>query len=57
MYEKTVRLVEKWSEIIYFIVMRVLLPALMIPKFIISFIGYFAMDMGGDAFELPFPVW
>lgn len=40
----------------YILAVHVLLPALMLPKFTISLIGYFATDMGSDALELPFPV-
>lgn len=56
MYNETNRLIEKWSKIIYILAVNVLLPALMLPKFIISLVGYFATDMGSDALELPFPV-
>lgn len=56
MYNETNRLIEKWTKIIYIIAVNVVLPAMMLPKFFISFFGYFATDMGNAAFELPFPV-
>lgn len=31
--------------------------ALVLPKCIISYIDYFATDLGSKAFQLPFPAW
>lgn len=57
MYSETNRLIEKWSEIIYFVAVNVLLPALMLPKYAISLVSYIVTDMpGSDALEMPFPV-
>lgn len=55
-YNETNQLIEKWSKIIYFLAVYILLPALMLPKFAISLVCYFVTDMGSDALELPFPV-
>lgn len=57
MYNETNRLIEKWSKIIYFLAVNVLLPALMLPKYAISLVSYVVVHKpGSDAFELPFPV-
>lgn len=49
--------VEKWTKIIHFMYLKVLLHVIMFPIAISSFYRYFAMDLGSNAFELPFPVW
>lgn len=50
-------LVEKCSETIYFAVVKVSPQCVIYPKFIISYMLYFATDLGRDSFELPFPIW
>lgn len=57
MHEKTVRLVEKLTEIIYFAAMKFFLPAAILPKVIISYFNYYAMNSGDIAFQLPYPAW
>lgn len=56
-YKNINQKVEKWSKIIVLITMIVVYPSVMFSKFVISFLLYFTMDMGEDAFELPFPYW
>lgn len=48
---------EKWAKIIYFVYLKVLLQAIMIPKLVFCFYLYFTTDKGNDAFELPFLSW
>lgn len=49
--------VEKWTKIIHFALMRVVLYGVIFPKFIFCFYLFYTTDLGPDAFELPFPVW
>lgn len=56
-YANTNQSVEKVSDILYVVFIKVLLPSVIWPKFVISFVKYFATDLGGDAFDLPLPWW
>lgn len=57
MYEKTVRFVEKLSETMYVVMIKLLLPTLLLPKAILSYFIYFTTDAGSAAFQLPLPTW
>ena len=57
MHEEANDFVEKLSEIICFIMIKLGVPTFILPKVIYSFFVYFTTDAGGDAFELPYPVW
>lgn len=54
-YEKINQLVEKLSEIIYFIAIKLGVAGLVLPKSVISYFLYFTTDAGAEAFELPLP--
>lgn len=54
MYEKTNRLVEKVSNMIYIGMMKWGVPFFVLPKAIVSYVTYFTTDAGSEAFELPF---
>lgn len=56
-YEKSNQLAEQWSKITNFVLETVSVPAIVLPKAIISFIIYYTTDAGPDAFELSVPVW
>ncbi|XP_055297011.1 putative odorant receptor 71a [Sitodiplosis mosellana] len=49
--------VETWTEITYFALVKLSIPGIMLPKFIISFYLYFSTTLGEDTFSLPFPMW
>lgn len=50
--------VEKWTEFIISSAMKVCLPGVILPTFIISYVTYFATDLSNeDAFQLAFPHW
>lgn len=49
--------IEKISKILYFTIIKVTLPALMIPNLVVSFFLYFSTDLENEAFILPFPIW
>lgn len=54
---KTNRQVERLSEIIFMLIMKIGLPGFMLPKCIVSLTVYIRTDTGRDAFELPIPMW
>lgn len=56
-YLNTNRQVERLSEIISMVVVRISLQCFMLPKCMVSFAVYFFTDSGSDSFELPFPLW
>ena len=56
-YEEVDERAEKWIKRFHFLLMRLTLPATMLPNGIISYVLYFATDLGSDAFRLPFPIW
>lgn len=57
-YEQTHQNVEKWTAIVYLVVAKITVFSSILPKFIISFVAYFATDKGNaDAFVLPVPMW
>lgn len=57
MYEKTNRQIEKSTEIITFVLVK-LLPGFWISmKVIVSYFMYFTTDLRNDAFELPIEMW
>lgn len=48
--------VEKWSGFIHSLILKILCPAFMLPKFFVSLFVYFTTDTGNDTLELPFPM-
>lgn len=57
LYEKTNEKTEKWSKILFFLMVKFTPIAWLSPKVIISFYLYFTTDLGNDALELPSPMW
>lgn len=55
--KKTNQLIEKLCETFYFAVIKAGIPALMLPKAIISYTIYYTTDAGAASFELPFAAW
>lgn len=56
-YEETNTFIEKWSKVIHFAFVRVSLPFIAGPYFILSYFQYFINDLGSEAFYLPFLIW
>lgn len=56
-FTKINRQVEKMSEIVYFIMVKISVPAILGPKAIHSYYTHFSTDLGADAFESPLPMW
>lgn len=56
-YEKTNQEIEKWSEIVYFLTVKVTVICLILPRFMVSNFLYFTTNLGADAFELPIITW
>lgn len=57
MYERANELSEKFSKIIYFVIVDIAIPLFVAPKVILSYFLYFTTDAGNEAFELPIPIW
>lgn len=55
-YEEANQQIEKWSKILNMLMRKVTTPCLALPKFIVSFVIYFATDLGNDAFQLQYPM-
>lgn len=49
--------IEKSSRITYFAFVKLTIPGIMCPIFILSIILYFATDLGKDEYSLAFPMW
>lgn len=57
LYDKTNGKIEKWSKILYFLMVKLTPMSWLLPKVIISLFLYFTTDLGNDALELPSPMW
>lgn len=57
MFQKKDQQIEKWTKIIFFVVMRIGVQCTMLPTCIGSFILYLTTDLGQNAFVLPIPMW
>lgn len=49
--------IEKWSNVFYWVLMKVTAPGILIISFTMSYYLYFTSDLGSDAFCLPYPFW
>lgn len=56
-FVKANRQVERSSEIIFTLLMKIALQCYMLPKCVVSFGAYFFIDLGGESFQLPLPMW
>lgn len=56
-YENLNEKIEKWSNILYSVFIKVSVPGLLLPNFILSYYSYFSTDLGSEAFGLPYPFW
>lgn len=57
LYTKTNEKVEKVTELIYLVVVKVTPVCVVFPKFLASLNLYLTTDLGNDALELPLPMW
>lgn len=55
--DATTELVEKWSKIIFFLVLQLFPPGTMLPVLLVSFLVYFNTGSGQSAFQLPLAMW
>lgn len=53
----TIKNIEKWSEIIYFVIVKLTTLCGMAPKVIVSMYFYYFKSLGQDSFELPLSMW
>lgn len=49
--------IEKFTHNMYFILVKITAPGLMIPNLIIGYFNYFTTDLGSEAFHLPYMEW
>lgn len=54
---ETTLLVEKWSKIIFFLMLQLFPPGTMLPVLIVSFLVYYNTGSGQSAFQLPLAMW
>lgn len=54
---KTQQQVERSSEKVFRIIMKILLKLFLLPKCVVSFVNYLITDSGCDSFDLPVPFW
>lgn len=56
-YKETYNRVEKWTGLMDITLMKITPPAVLLPKFIISFYDYLYSNQGGDSFQLSLLLW
>lgn len=56
-YSQSVSLVEKCYGFCAFLFIKLMLPAMTLPPFIVSFFKYYTIDLGKEAFQLPIALW
>ena len=56
-YKKTSTIVEIASNAVYVVYVKILFPFTTVPYLFMSYLKYFATDLGKDAFDLPFLLW
>lgn len=57
LFLKTNQQVERMSEIVFMVMMKIALPIFLLPTCIISFSRYFFIDSRTDSFKSTFPMW
>lgn len=57
LFLKTSWQIERLTEIVFTVFVKILLQCLMLPKCIVSFAAYFITESGNDSFQLPVPFW
>lgn len=56
-FKDAVRSEHKLSKIIFFLVVKITPVYGALPFVVYSYFMYFTTDLGGDAFDLPAPIW
>lgn len=56
-FHETMKLIEKLSEITFFVMVKVTPITACLLRCAYTFFIYFTTDAGNAAFELPFPMW
>lgn len=57
LFSKTNQQVERLSEFIFMLTVKLTPQLVILPKFIVSFGNYFFTDSRSDSFQLPIPLW
>lgn len=56
-FMKTNRQVDRLTELIFIVLVKIGLQCIMLSKAVVCFGIYFTTDSGSDSFDLPFPMW
>lgn len=56
-YTESIEQLEKWSELIYFVVAKLSPVFWVAPKFLMSLFVYMTTNFDNNALELPLPIW
>lgn len=56
-FMKTNRQIERLSETVFIVLVKITRQFVITPKFIVSFATYLITDSGKDSFQLPLPLW
>lgn len=56
-YAEVHQRIEKCSETLYFLVVKVMPACVLLPKCLTCLYNYFTTDLGSEALVLPFPMW
>lgn len=55
-YCNLINKIELLSEIYHFMVVKLTMPGVVLPAFLLTMINYFIYDLGNDSYFLPFPI-
>lgn len=56
-YAEIKQKVEKLTAILYIVTIKITVPSLLVPIFVMMIFKYFTTEMESDDFILPFPLW
>lgn len=56
MYNEMSEKIEKVSEILYFVLVKMTVPGVLLPSCLITIYNYFILDLKDESFFLPFPI-
>lgn len=57
LYKETCKTTEKYSELLFFVMVKLTPVCWVMPKFAISLIHYYSNDLKSEALVLPVPKW
>lgn len=54
-YRKSNDIVELFSEMYYFLLVKISVPGIVLPPLVLTIVNYYVYDMGNESYFLPFP--